>query len=73
MISFMSFVSNFNVDLFYDVLFSSFQGRSSSPSSFYASLLQAVDGVTSLDFCTQVVSQAPQHFCLPRLTGSGHL
>ena len=40
---------------------SSFQRRSSSASSFYASLLQAIDGVMSLALCPQVVSQAPQH------------
>ena len=39
-----------------------FQGRSSSASSFLASLLQAIDGVMSLALCPQVVSQAPQHF-----------
>jgi len=38
--------------------------RSSSASSFRASLLQAIDGgVMSLAaLCPQVVSQAPQHF-----------
>ena len=41
---------------------SSFQGRSSSASSFYASLLQAIDGVVFPALCPQVVSQAPQHF-----------
>ena len=41
---------------------SSCQGRSSSASSFHASLLQAIDGVTSLDLGPQAVSQAPQHF-----------
>ena len=41
---------------------SSFQGRSSSASSFHASLLQAIDGVMSLTLCPQVVSQASQHF-----------
>ena len=41
---------------------SSFQGRSSSASSFHTSLLQAVAGVMSLALCPQVVSQAPQHF-----------
>ena len=41
---------------------SSFQGRSSSASSFNASLLQAIDGVMSLALCPQVVSQAPEHF-----------
>jgi len=40
---------------------SSFQGRSSSASSFHASLLQAI-GVVSLALCPQVVSQASQHF-----------
>ena len=40
----------------------SFQGRSSSASSFHASLLQAINGVMSLAWCLQVVSQASQHF-----------
>ena len=41
---------------------SSCQGRSSSASSFHASLLRAINGVTCLDLGPQVVSQAPQHF-----------
>ena len=41
---------------------SSFQGRSSSDSSFHAPLLQAIDGVLSLALCPQVASQVPQHF-----------
>jgi len=41
---------------------SSFQGRSSSASSFQAPRLQAISGVVSLAMCPQVVSQAPQHF-----------
>ena len=41
---------------------SSFQGRSSSTSSFHASLLQAIDGVIRLLLFVQVGSQAPQHF-----------
>ena len=42
---------------------SSFKGRSSSASSFHASLLQAIDRWCDvLWVCTQVVSQAPQHF-----------
>ena len=40
---------------------SSFQGRSSSTSSFHASLLQVIDGVTSLALCSQVVSPASQY------------
>ena len=40
---------------------SSFQGRSSSASSFHNSLLQAIDGVMFLALRPQVVSQAPQH------------
>ena len=36
---------------------SSFQRRSSSASSFHASLLQAIDGVMSSALCLQVVSQ----------------
>ena len=39
-----------------------FKGRSSSASSFHASLLQGTDGVMHLAFRPQVVSQAPQHF-----------
>ena len=39
-----------------------FKWRSSSASSFHASLLQAIDGVMSLALCPQVVSQASQHF-----------
>ena len=41
---------------------SSFQGRSSSVSTFHPSLLQAIDGVMSLALCPYVVSQASQHF-----------
>ena len=42
---------------------SSFQGRSSSVSSFHASLLQVIVGLMSLAaLCSQIVSQAPQHF-----------
>ena len=41
---------------------SSFQGRSSSASSFHATLLQPIDGVMSLALCPQVVFQASQHF-----------
>ena len=36
---------------------SSFQGRSSSTSSFHASLLQPIGGVMSLALCPQVLSQ----------------
>ena len=39
-----------------------FYGRSSSASCFHAFLLQAIDGVMSLAFCRQVVSQTPEHF-----------
>ena len=42
--------------------FLSIQGRSPNTSSFHASLLQVIDGMTSLALCLQVVSQAPQHF-----------
>ena len=41
---------------------SSFQERSSSASSFHTFLLQAIDGMTFLALCPQVVSQASQHF-----------
>jgi len=51
-----------NVRLIDDGPLSSFQGRSSSASSFHASLLQAIDGVMSLALYPQAVSQAPQHF-----------
>ena len=50
------------VRLIDDSPLSSFQGRSSSASSFNASLLQAINGVMSLALCLQVVSQASQHF-----------
>ena len=51
-----------NVRLIDDGHLTSYQGRSSSPSSFHASLLQAIDGVMSLALCPQVVSQATPHF-----------
>jgi len=54
--------NSFNAGLTDYGLFSFFQGRSSSASSFHASLLQAIDGVMVLASCQQVVSQAPQHF-----------
>ena len=54
--------NGFNVRLTDDGPLSSFQGRSSSASSFNVSLLQAIDGVMSLALCRQVVSQAPPHF-----------
>ena len=41
---------------------SSFEKRSSSASSFHASLLQAIDGGMSLALCPQLMSQAPQNF-----------
>ena len=41
---------------------SSFQGRSSSASSFHASLFQVIGGVMYLALCSQVLSQVPQHF-----------
>ena len=47
---------------FDDVPLSSFRGRSSSASSFHASLLQAINSAISLALCPQVVSQASQHF-----------
>ena len=46
---------------------SSFHERLCSPSSFHASLLQAIHGVTFLALCPQVVSQAPQHLTPHRL------
>ena len=45
-----------SVRLIDDGPLSSFQGRSSSASSFHASLLQAIDGVMSLALCPLVVS-----------------
>ena len=54
--------NSFDVHLIDDVPLSSFRGKLSSASSFNASLLQAVNGVTSLALCLQVVSQASQHF-----------
>ena len=41
---------------------SSFQERSSSASSFHASLLQTINGVMPLALCPPVMSQATQHF-----------
>ena len=51
-----------NVRLIDDGPLSSFQGRSSSASSFHVPLLQPIDGVMFLALCQQVVSQASQHF-----------
>ena len=51
-----------NVRLTDDGLLSSFQGRSSSASSFNVSLLRAIGDAMSLALCLQVVSQASQHF-----------
>ena len=51
-----------NVCLIDDGPLSSVQGRSSSASSFHASLLQASNGVMSLALCPQVVFRASQHF-----------
>ena len=39
-----------------------FQGRSSSTSSFHASLLQAINAVMPWALCPQIVSRVPQHF-----------
>ena len=51
-----------SVRLIDDGPLSSLQGRSSSASSFHASLLQAISGVMSLALCPLIVSQASQHF-----------
>ena len=51
-----------NVRLIDDGPLSSFQGRSSSASSFNTSLLQAINGVMFLALCPQGVSQAPLYF-----------
>ena len=45
-----------NIRLTDDGPLSSFQGRSSGASSFYASLLQVIDGEMSLALCPQAVS-----------------
>ena len=50
---------SFNVSLTDDVSLSSFQGISSSASSFHPS--QVIDGVMSLALCPQLVAEAPQH------------
>ena len=44
----------------------SYQGRSSSTSSFHTSLLQVINGVMSLALCSKIVSQVPQQLTLPR-------
>ena len=49
------------VHLIDDGLLRSFQGRSSSASSFNASLLQVIDGVMSLALCLLVVSWASKN------------
>ena len=59
------FKNSSNVGLIDDGPLSSFQGRSSSASSFHVSLLQVIDIVMNLALCPQVVSQAPQHFRSP--------
>ena len=51
-----------NVRLTDDVPLSFFREGSSNASSFYTSLIHAIDDVMSLALCPQVVSQAPQHF-----------
>ena len=51
-----------NVRVIDDGPLSSFQRRSSSASSVYASLLQAIDGVMFLALCPQVVPEGSQHF-----------
>ena len=56
--SFPNTANGSNVCLTDDGPLSSFQGRSSSDSSF----LQVIDGVMSLALCPQVVSEASQHF-----------
>ena len=55
-----------NVRLIDEGPLSSFQGRSTSVSSFHASLLQVIDGVMSLVLCLQVMSEASQHLDLLR-------
>ena len=58
----VTFETVYNVRLTDDGPLSSFQGRSSSASSFHASVLQEIDGVMLLALCPQVVFQAPQQF-----------
>ena len=50
----------------------SFQGRSSSNSSFHASLLLATDGVMPLALCPQVLSTATCDGCFTRLSTCCH-
>ena len=57
------------VRLIYNGPLSSFQARSSGASGCHASLLQAIDGVLSLDLCQQVVSQVPHRHCRPSSDG----
>ena len=57
-------LKRFQIRLIDDGPLSSFEGRSSSASSFYASLLQAIDGEMSLAVCPQIVFQVPQHSAL---------
>ena len=45
---------------------SSFQGRSSSASSFHTSLFKAIDGLMSLALCPKVASPVPNTSDLPR-------
>ena len=56
------FWNSSSVGLTDDGPFSSFLRKMSSAFSFCASLLQAIDGVTSVVLRLQAVSQAPQHF-----------
>ena len=50
-------LNSFSVCLIDDCPFLSFQGRLSGSSSFFASLLQAIDGVMSLALCPQIWQQ----------------
>ena len=49
----------------------SFQGRSSSASSFHGYLLQAIDGVMSLVLCQQTMTRAHPHFRSPEKQATG--
>ena len=63
-------LNQFNVRLIDDGPLPSFQGRSSSASSFHTSLLQAIDDVVSFGLCPQVMFQALCLSRLPRLSNT---
>ena len=59
-------LNSLNVCLSDNSLFSFFDWRSSSSSSFYTCFHQAISGVTSLALSLEVVSQASQHWYFPK-------